>query len=282
MEDHPKLIFGTVPPEQQQEPAHWFVFKKDKLLVHQDPSALRIPLVVDLSELGLKALREQYLGKLDGRHCYSAEITEDADVPAGMIFEGLRQVYGRLDEDLFWLAARAVQIVDWDRSHQYCSRCGAPLKAKMIERAKECLKCGALYFPRLAPAIIVLVERGNQLLLARSRHFMSGMYSVIAGFVEPGETLEEAVVREVREEVGIAIKSIHYFDSQPWPFPHSLMIGFTATYAGGDISLSDSEIEDAGWFTSQNLPTLPGKISISRKLIDWFLAKHRTEGDSKG
>ena len=278
MEDHPKLIFGTVPPEEQQEPAHWFVFKKDKLLVRQDPSALRIPLVVDLSELGLKALRQQYLGKLDGRHCYSAEITEDADVPAGMIFEGLRQVYGRLDEDLFWLAARAVQIVDWDRSHQYCSRCGAPLKAKMIERAKECLKCGALYFPRLAPAIIVLVERGNQLLLARSRHFISGMYSVIAGFVEPGETLEEAVVRELREEVGIAVKNIHYFDSQAWPFPHSLMIGFTATYAGGDISLSDSEIEDAGWFTSQDLPTLPGKISISRKLIDWFLQKHQTEG----
>jgi NAD+ diphosphatase len=94
--------------------------------------------------------------------------------------------------------------------------------------------------------------------------------------------LEEAVVRELREEVGIAVKHIHYFDSQAWPFPHSLMIGFTATYAGGDISLSDSEIEDAGWFTSQNLPTLPGKISISRKLIDWFLAKHRTEGDSKG
>jgi NAD+ diphosphatase len=147
----------------------------------------------------------------------------------------------------------------------------------MIERAKECLKCGALYFPRLAPAIIVLVERGNQLLLARSRHFMPGMYSVIAGFVEPGETLEEAVVREVREEVGIAVRNIHYFDSQPWPFPHSLMIGFTATYAGGDISLNDSEIEDAGWFTPQNLPTLPGKISISRKLIDWFLAKHRTD-----
>ena len=281
MEDHSKLIFGIVPPEEQQEPAFWFVFKKGKLLVHQDPSALRIPLVVDLSEFGLTALRQQYLGKLDGRHCYSAEITEDADVPSGMIFEGLRQVYGCLDEDLFWLAARAVQIVDWDRNHRYCSRCGAPLKAKNTERAKECPTCGLLYFPRLAPAIIVLVERGNQLLLARSRHFMSGVYSVIAGFVEPGETLEQAVEREIREEVGIAVKNIHYFASQPWPFPHSLMIGFTATYAGGDISLDDTEIEDAGWFTSQNLPTLPGKISIARKLIDWFLAKHQTDWDGK-
>ena len=277
MDDHSKLIFGIVPPEEQQEPALWFVFRKDKLLVNQDSSTLRIPHAVKLSEFGLTALRQQYLGKLDGQHCYSAEISEEADAPEGMLFEGLRQVYGRLDEDLFWLAARAVQIVDWDRSHQYCSRCGAPLKAKNTERAKECPTCGLLHFPRLAPAIIVLVERGNQLLLARSRHFMPGLYSVIAGFVEPGETLEEAVVREVREKVGIAVKDIHYFSSQPWPFPHSLMIGFTATYAGGDISLSDSEIEDAGWFTSRNLPTLPGKISIARKLIDWFLEKQRSE-----
>ena len=265
-----------MPPEEHQEPAHWFVFKKDKLLVQQDRSTLRIPQVIDLSELGLTPLCQQYLGKLDGQHCYSAEISEETDSPEGMVFEGLRQLYGSLDEGLFWLAARAIQIVDWDRTHRYCSRCGAPLKAKNTERAKECLTCGLLYFPRLAPAIIVLVERENQLLLARSRHFMPGLYSVIAGFVEPGETLEEAVIREVREEVGIAVKNIHYFGSQPWPFPHSLMIGFTATYAGGDISLSDSEIEDAGWFTSENLPTLPGKISIARKLIDGFLTKHRT------
>ncbi len=141
------------------------------------------------------------------------------------------------------------------------------------ERAKECPQCGLLAFPRLSPAVIVLVQRQGELLLARPYHFTPGMYSVIAGFVEPGETLEEAVVREVREEVGIAIKDIRYFRSQPWPFPHSLMIGFTATYAGGEISLDDTEIEDAGWFRPDNLPTLPGKISIARTLIDWFLAK---------
>jgi NAD+ diphosphatase len=190
-----------------------------------------------------------------------------------MAFEGLRQVYGRLDEDLFWLATRAVQIVDWDRTHQFCGRCGAPMEAKATERAKLCPRCGLHHFPRLAPAIIVLVERGHALLLARSRHFTKGMYSVIAGFVEPGETLEEAVAREVREEIGISIKEIRYFGSQPWPFPHSLMIGFTATYAGGEIVLDDPEIEDAAWFTRDNLPPLPGKISIARKLIDWFLEK---------
>ena len=225
--------------------------------------------------MGLIVMQQNYLGQLDNHHCYAAEVIEGTTPPAGMAFEGLRQIYGRLDEDLFWIAARAVQIVDWDRTHQLCGRCGTPLRVKTTERAKECPKCDLLHFPRLAPAIIVLVERGNELLLARSRHFMPGMYSVLAGFVEPGESLEEAVVREVREEVGISIKDIKYFGSQPWPFPHSLMIGFTATYAGGNISLDDSEIEDAGWFTANNLPRIPGKISIARKLIDWFADKQR-------
>jgi len=165
--------------------------------------------------------------------------------------------------------------VDWDRTHQFCGRCGAPMEAKATERAKLCPRCGLHHFPRLAPAVIVLVERGHALLLARSRHFTQGMYSVIAGFVEPGETLEEAVVREVREETGISIRDIKYFGSQPWPFPHSLMIGFTAAYESGEIVLEDSEIEDAGWFTRDNLPPLPGKISIARRLIDGFLEKQK-------
>jgi NAD+ diphosphatase len=150
------------------------------------------------------------------------------------------------------------------------------------ERAKECPQCGLLAFPRLSPAIIVLVQRRHELLLARPYHFPPGLYSVIAGFVEPGETLEEAVVREVREEVNLAIKDIRYFGSQPWPFPHSLMIGFTATHAGGEISIDDAEIEDAGWFKADALPTLPGKISIARKLIDWFLAKQGASEGSNG
>jgi NAD+ diphosphatase len=268
-----KFISGIVPPQERSAPAWWFIFSENKLLVSQKPESVTIPLLVDLSELGLTTMQQNYLGQLDDRHCYAVEVAEGTIPPAGMTFEGLREVYGRLDEDLFWIAARAVQIVDWDRTHQLCGRCGVPLKTSQTERAKECPKCGLLHFPRLAPAIIVLVERGNELLLARSRHFMPRMYSVLAGFVEPGESLEEAVVREVREEVGISVKDIKYFGSQPWPFPHSLMVGFTATYAGGKISLDDSEIEDAGWFTADRLPRIPGKISIARKLIDWFIDK---------
>ena len=273
MTNNRKFVSETLPPEVRSESAWWFVFQESKLLVEEGPSGVNLPCLTHMTELGLAPLREHYLGRVDHRPCYAVEVSEGTIPPAGMTFEGLRQVYGRLDEDLFWIAARAVQIIDWDRTHQYCGRCGVPLRAKTAERAKECPRCGLLHFPRLSPAIIVLVERGNELLLARSRHFMPGMYSVLAGFVEPGESLEETVVREVKEEVGIEIKDIKYFGSQPWPFPHSLMIGFTATYASGEISPDDGEIEDAGWFTIEKLPRIPGKISIARKLIDGFLAK---------
>jgi len=273
MANHGKFVSGILPPEVRSEPAWWFIFQENRLLIYPSPESVALPFLIDLNELGLIVIRQDYLGQLDHRLCYAAEVAEGTIPPVGMAFEGLRQVYGRLDEDLFWVAARAVQIIDWDRTHQFCGRCGVPLRTQPDERAKACPQCGLLHFPRLAPAIIVLVERGNQLLLARSRHFMPGMYSVLAGFVEPGESLEEAVVREVKEEVGIEIKDIKYFGSQPWPFPHSLMIGFTATYARGEISLDDKEIEDAGWFTAEKLPRIPGKISIARKLIDQFLAK---------
>ena len=273
MDEKMKFIPSLVPPPERIGLAWWFIFQENKLLVCQKPESLTLPSLMDLNELGLIVIRQHYLGQLDNHHCYTGEVAEGTTPPTGMSFEGLRQVYGRLDENLFWIAARAVQIIDWDRTHQFCGRCGIELKMKTTERAKECPQCGLLHFPRLAPAIIVLVERGNELLLARSRHFLPGMYSVLAGFVEPGESLEEAVVREVKEEVGMDVKDIKYFGSQPWPFPHSLMIGFTATYAGGQISLDDSEIEEAGWFTADNLPRIPSKISIARKLIDGFLAK---------
>jgi NAD+ diphosphatase len=137
--------------------------------------------------------------------------------------------------------------------------------------AKECPGCGFLSFPRISPAVIVLVEKENRVLLARVKRFTTELYSVLAGFVEPGETLEETVRREVEEEVGIKVKNLRYFGSQPWPFPDSLMIGFTADYESGEIKIDETEIADAGWYDPDRLPTIPGKISIARELIDWFV-----------
>jgi NAD+ diphosphatase len=226
--------------------------------------------------LGLAVLSEHYLGRAGAIHTYAVELDKDVEPPKEMRLSGLRGLYGLLDEEMFWLAARAVQIVAWDRTHQFCGQCGQRTIPHERDRARVCPVCGLQSFPRLSPAIIVLVERGRQLLLARSARFPKGRYSVIAGFVEPGETLEEAVARELQEEVSIAVENIHYFGSQPWPFPNSLMLGFTADYAHGEICIDDDEIEEAGWFSPDNLPDLPEGISISRKLIDWFLDKQKS------
>jgi NAD+ diphosphatase len=234
-----------------------------------------VPQIADLRDLGLEALNWQYLGTLNGRNCYSAELDDEAQPPGGWTFQGLRHLYNLLPEPQFLLAGRAVQIVDWDRTHRYCGRCGVQTHDKTHERAKECPNCGLISYPRISPAIIVLVERNDgRLLLARAHRHPPGFYSVLAGFVEPGETLEEAVVREIREEVGIEVENIRYFGSQPWPFPNSLMIAFTCRYVGGEIRLEEEELEDAGWYTVDNMPRVPPKLSIARQMIDTFVAKH--------
>jgi NAD+ diphosphatase len=222
--------------------------------------------------LGAGALRILYLGRLGGTQCWAAELAEGAEAPAGTAWTGLRALYTVLDDTHFALAGRALQLVAWDRTHQYCGRCGTPTALKPDERARVCPACKLTAYPRLAPAIMALVHRRNQdrneLLLGRSPHFPSGMYSALAGFVEPGESLEQCLEREVREEVGVRVQRIRYFASQPWPFPHSLMIAFVAEWRDGEIAPQASEIEEAKWFDVLQLPKLPSRISIARRLID--------------
>ncbi len=282
MAGHDTLHFTscTVPPTGDKSAAYWFIFRDDKLVVRPSGHIVEVPLGTDLAALGLAAVRHVYLGYLHTDdaapiHCYGAEVAPDAVLPEGMISDGLRQLYGQLDETFFSLAGRAVQIVSWDRTHRYCGQCGTSTEAMPHERAKRCPQCGLMSYPRLSPAIIIAVvrrtEQGDRLLLAHNHRFPAGRYSVIAGYVEPGESLEECAQREVLEEVGVRIKEIRYFGSQPWPFPNSLMIGFTAEYDGGEFALEEAEIGDAGWFAADALPGLPPKMSIARRLIDWFV-----------
>lgn len=273
--DH-SFIPGIDPPESgdSADGALWFIFRGAELLIVDDGSTFAtIPSLIDLTEFAIEPLRRNYLGALTGRRAFAIEIELDREVP-GLAPYGLRALYGRLPDDLFALAGRAAQIIEWDRTHQFCGRCGVPTEYASGERAKRCPVCGLLSFPRLSPAIIVLVERGDEVLLARGRNFAEGVYSTLAGFVEPGESLEEAVHREIYEESGIEVTNVRYFGSQPWPFPHSLMIGFTAQYAGGEIQIDPKEIADARWFTYDTLPTVPQKLSIARRLIDSFVEKH--------
>lgn len=269
---HRTFIPGIAPPEVQSEPAWWFAFVGNKLLVRVEGMVSHIPNLISLTEVGLMPVRSQFLGTLDHQPCYSAELAKDALIPDGMALLGLRELYGTIDDDLFALSSRAIQIMEWDRTHQYCGHCATPTTQLPTERAKRCPNCGLVNYPRLSPAVIVLISRGEEILLARAPRFRSGMYGLIAGFVEAGESLEETIVREVREEVGIEVKDIRYFGSQPWPFPNSLMIGFTASYASGEIAIDPQELEDAAWFSKDNLPLIPPKLSIARKILDWFIS----------
>jgi NAD+ diphosphatase len=263
----------VTPPSDRTAPALWFAFQGAQILVMRDTQSASVPSALDMCDLGVSPKRSQYLGMLGDQHCFACELEEGSAAPEGMHWSGLRALFGSIDDSLFALAGRAFQIVDWDRSHQFCGRCGTPTQIKNHERARECPNCGQVHYPRIAPAIMALIRRGREFLLARSPHFAPGMYSALAGFVEPGETLEQTLVREVREEVGIEVANVRYFASQPWPFPHSLMIAFNADYAGGEITPEPGEIEAAEWFTPERLPqVLPSKISISRRLIDAALA----------
>jgi NAD+ diphosphatase len=212
----------------------------------------------------------QFLGMLGDLACWA---TDDGPGPAdrGPSPEGhldLFSLHGRLADVEWFVAGRAVQLVEWARTHRFCGRCATPTERVDHERAMRCPSCGLLAFPRLAPAAIVVVERGRELLLARGVAFPPGLFSAIAGFVEPGETLEQAVVREVKEEVGVDVADVTYVASQPWPFPHSLMLGFRARWVGGDVVPEPTEIAETGWFPVDALPTVPPRISIARRLID--------------
>jgi NAD+ diphosphatase len=240
-------------------PLLFAVAADDGLLVF-DGESERLPGVADLPAAATFAI-----GELDGRACLASDAGEP---PAGFRSVPLRRLFGALDERIWTMAGRAVQLVQFDRTHRFCGRCGAATVRLEAEHARRCEACALVAHPRLSPAVIVLVERGDELLLARGSRHPAGTFSALAGFVEPGETLEEAAVREVREEVGIDIHDLHYVSSQPWPFPHSLMVGFRATWAGGELRADGTEILEAGWFTRGTLPNIPPPPTIARKLID--------------
>lgn len=261
------------PPLTPPEDALWFLFQKQSFLVVQEDGNTRIPRTSDLGESNLPSEGHIFFGMLNLHPCYAAEVGRDAVIPEGLTPMALRQVFRRFQVDGVQAAGLAGHLLAWHRNHQYCSRCGKPNEDKEDERAKKCPSCGLINYPRLSPAIIVSVVRDGKILLARSTRFPEDFYSVLAGFVEPGETLEDCVRREVLEEVGISVKNIRYFGSQPWPFPDSLMVGFTAQYAAGEIKEDGIEISHADWFSKESLPRIPPKISISRELIDRFVEK---------
>jgi NAD+ diphosphatase len=250
-----------------------FVWRDDKILASAgDPP--RLPLLPEVVQLGIPGPRH-YLGRLEGVDCIAIRAGADAAAVDGWEWRGLRSLFLQLPDAWLALAGRASQIVEWDRSHQFCGRCGSATRDRPGERAKQCPSCEHIVWPRVSPAMMVLVTRGRELLLARSRRFAVPIYSALAGFVEAGESIEDCVHREVREEVNIDVDRLRYVASQSWPFPHSLMIAYNAEYAGGDMRPNDDEILDARWFGLDDLPQLPNPVSIARALIDSTIERLR-------
>lgn len=250
----------------------YFLFCNNELLVKSNGGNATIPNIKELEKINFISV--QYLGSLKEQNCFCGELNENTIIPSNMYLSKIRPLIAVLEENMFWLAGRAIQIVNWNSNNSYCGRCGSLTETMKGERAKKCPKCGVIVYPRICPAIIVAVVKQDKLLLAHNNQWPKGRYSVVAGFVEPGETFEDCVNREVFEEIGIKVKNIKYFGSQPWPFPNSLMVGFTAEHAEGEIKVDGIEIGHADWYKSDALPMVPASISISKKLIDWFTEKY--------
>lgn len=252
---------------------YYFIFCKDELLLEPMPNGnYTIPLceepptavkpwtcILNITPLGDTAVRTYYLDS-------------PADIPQTLEPCPLRQSYYKLPEALYQKAGKCAELLYWDRNTQFCGVCGGPMHLH-TDISKRCEHCGKEVWPQLATAIIVRITRdSDEILMARGRNFRGDFYGLIAGFVETGETLEEAVEREVREETGLSVRNIRYFASQPWPYPCGLMVGFTADYAGGNIHVQREELKNAAWFHRDHLPRLPEPLSIARRLVDDWLA----------
>ncbi|MBO0693884.1 MAG: NAD(+) diphosphatase [Acidimicrobiaceae bacterium] len=257
-------------PDDTPPTARWYLVRRDEILVDEDtsvPAPLKGPESLPLSSSEDPVV----IGWMDEELCWALGVDGSLDAPAGYRWAHLRELGGAWPTEEWALAGRAVQLVEWRRTHRYCGRCGHETEPSPGERAMRCPSCGLLAFPVVSPAVIVLVRKGEQILLAANRTFRGGMYSILAGFVEPGENIEETLHREVFEEVGIHVKNLRYVASQPWPFPHSLMIGYTAEWESGEIQPDGDEILDAGWYSADDLPPIPPPLSIAGRLInDWI------------
>jgi NAD+ diphosphatase len=243
-----------------------FVFRGSELLVRADDLALPGD---DLhGHDWATAIEWQAIGEHLGQACLSAALARDAAPPAGYVFKRLREMFPLLGEHVSAVAGRAFQIAEWARTHRYCGHCGTPTVRVADEFCMRCPNCGLSAYPRISPAMMVLIRKGDSILLARNANFVAGRYSALAGFVEAGESLEATVHREVEEEVGLRVRDLKYFKSQSWPFPHSLMLAFTAEYDGGEIRVDGQEIVDAQWYgPGDRLPDIPPTDSVAGSLI---------------
>ena len=246
------------------ELCYWFLFDKDKLLLRKEGDRYSVPFSADSP---MKVDHSLCVPFADGTEAKAASVDSSDFMDEGYEWIGLRASWNVLTTAEYKMAGKAFQMVHWDRNSRFCPACGRPMAQNTV-MSKYCSNCKQEVYPRISPAIIVLIRRGEEILLVHARNFKGSFYGLVAGFLEVGETLEECVRREVCEETGLEIENIQYFDSQPWPYPSGIMIGFFADYKSGEIRLQDDELSAGRFFTIDNLPELPQKLSIARRMIE--------------
>lgn len=246
---------------------YWYVFYNDQLLLQKKAGGYTIPFTDTAPVAVDRSLPVEMQDGTEAMVAFTDEPLEETDAFLPM---GLRASYDCLDRTLYDQAGKAYEIVYWDKHSRFCPVCGTPT-VQEGPIMKKCPACGNEMFPAVSPAILVLIRKEEEILLVHARNFRGTFHGLVAGFLETGETLEQCVEREVREETGLSIRNITYFGNQPWPYPSNLMIGFIADYAGGEIRLQDEELSSGSFFSKDNLPEIPRKLSLARKMIDWWL-----------
>jgi len=254
-----------------------FFSNDDKVLTSEKHEQFILPLCEVYSDPSLTLGEQDYffLGEFEGKNIFAASFKQTTTENKSFSLLPARDALKIANDKTAQLICRGKQLLHWHRVSLFSGCCGSPTKISQVETAKICQSCNKVIYPATFPVVIVLIEQGRRILLARSPNFVKGMYSTLAGFVDPGESCEAAVRREVAEEVGVQIKEISYFGSQAWPFPSSIMLGFRAKYAGGEICIDKKEIEDAKWFDVSELPALPHACSIARHMIDHYVNQWR-------
>ena len=288
MSSGPRFLFSpsAARPQTLSERPLWFLCGENEVVLRREPgaplpealpqNAALLPSTFEVTALGLDPAAAIFLGTLGGEQCLALPFADGkAALPPALGLVGLRKLWSLLDETLFPIAGRANQFTHHYATSAFCGRCGAPNErdGDHRSRAVKCPRCALSVWPRISPAIITLVRRGDEALLANSGRFPVPFFSTLAGFSEPGESLEETLVREVHEEVGVKVANVNYFGSQPWPFPNSLMIGFTAQWESGEIAVDGEEIKEARFFCADDLPMIPPRLSIARRLIDAWVTE---------
>lgn len=248
----------------------WFIFYKDQLLLQKQNDLYSIPCSEHSPTCILPETIIHQISTLNGHPCKAISIDQQPEKSDEYVMNGLRESYDLIPLKQYQMAGKAAEILHWDRNSRFCPVCGTKMEQKE-DIMKKCPQCGNEMYPSISTAVLVLVRKDDKLLLVHARNFKGTFSSLVAGFLETGETLEECVAREVKEETGLDVKNITYFANQPWPYPSGLMVGFIADYAGGELMLQDEELSAGAFYTRDNLPELPRKLSLARKMIDWWI-----------